>query len=458
MTSDKTGLGPSEAALLRYQAVSLVLTYELSGLGKQAAVELVAGMEHRDPQGGLQRVSQRTLYRWLKAFNTQGMVGLESAERQRVAGSRVLPAELFHFIAQQKRADPQASVPELIRRAQMSGVIEPNKHVDRTTVYRACKRLGLEVARRKTVAERDTRRFAYPHRLDMVLCDGKHFRAGASRARRVALFFLDDCSRYGLHVVVGTSENSCLFLRGLYELVRRYGLMTIVYLDHGSGFTADDTKAVIAALGALLILGEVAYPQGHGKVEVFNRGAKAGVLRGLDRRPDVDADCGALELRLQHYLHEVYNHQPHEALGGRSPAERFWADDKPLRLPESDAALRRRFNVQLKRRVSSDHVVSIDSEFYEVPRGHAGAQVAIERNVLDGRLRFCHRGQMIELAPLDPAKNARAQRARRRRRPDDETLHPLPHSAADMVYDREMSPVVDPDGGLTRAPRTDEED
>ena len=386
------------------------------------------------------------------------MAGLESAERQRVDGSRVLPDELLRYMAQQKRADPQASIPELIRRARQSGVLDATAPIDRSTVWRACKRLGLEVARRKTVAERDTRRFAYPHRLDMVLCDGKHFRAGASRARRVALFFLDDCSRYGLHAVVGSSENSWLFLRGLYELVRRYGLMTIFYLDHGSGFTADDTKAVIAALGALLILGEVAYPQGHGKIEVFNRGAKASVLRGLDRRPDVDCDCGALELRLQHYLHEVYNHQPHEALGGQSPAERFWADDKPLRFPGSDAALRRRFNVQLKRRVSADHVVSIDSVLYEVPRGHAGARVVIERNVLDGRLRFCHRGQMIELAPLDPAKNARAQRARRRRHPDDETLHPLPHSAADMIYDREMSPVTDPDGGLTRTPRTDEED
>jgi hypothetical protein len=58
MTSDKTGLGPSEAALLRYQAVSLVLTYELSGLGKQAppCVRIVVGaaLEHTecDPTPG----------------------------------------------------------------------------------------------------------------------------------------------------------------------------------------------------------------------------------------------------------------------------------------------------------------------------------------------------------------------------------------------------------------------
>ena len=43
-----------------------------------------------------------------------------------------------------------------------------------------------------------------------MLADGKHFRAGAARLRRVALFF-DDATRYGLQVLVGTAESSELF-------------------------------------------------------------------------------------------------------------------------------------------------------------------------------------------------------------------------------------------------------
>jgi hypothetical protein len=45
--------------------------------------------------------------------------------------------------------------------------------------------------------------------MQMVLCDGKHFRAGAARLRRVALFFLDDATRMGLHVVVGKMIEYC---------------------------------------------------------------------------------------------------------------------------------------------------------------------------------------------------------------------------------------------------------
>lgn len=56
----------------------------------------------------------------------------------------------------------------------------------------------------------------------MVLSDGKHFRAGALRARRVAMFFLDDATRCGLHVVVGTEgESAELFLRDPFEVVSR---------------------------------------------------------------------------------------------------------------------------------------------------------------------------------------------------------------------------------------------
>ena len=90
-----------------------------------------------------------------------------------------------------KESDPRASIPEIIRRGREYGILKDDTLVDRTTVYRVAKRLGPSLARRKGGKDRDSRRFAYPHRLDMVLSDGKHFRAGAKRARRVAYFFLD---------------------------------------------------------------------------------------------------------------------------------------------------------------------------------------------------------------------------------------------------------------------------
>lgn len=108
----------------------------------------------------------------------------------------------------------------------------------------------------------------------------------------------------------GTTECAPLFLRGLYGTIRRHGLFDTVYLDQGPGFIAIDTADVIQRLGPMLVLGSVGYPAGRGKIEKLNQTALAAVLRTLDGNEEVDSDCGALELRLGHWLREVYNHTP----------------------------------------------------------------------------------------------------------------------------------------------------
>jgi transposase InsO family protein len=445
---------PSSEALFRYQVVSQVFSRELSGEPRARAVRAVAGMRHRFFDGRVRRTSVRTLYRWLRAHESEGIAALGKRRRESTPDASVLPAGFVEFLRTTKKLDPCVSIPELIRRARELGLVDPHTSLDRSTVYRTARRLGLPAGRIAKQPERDTRRFAYPHRMDMMLADGKHFRAGAQRARRVALGFLDDASRFVPHLVVGTSENARLFLRGLYETIRKSGLMSILYLDQGPGFIAESTVRVLANLGVLLIHGEAAYPEGHGKIERWNRTFLADVLRGLDARPDVDSDCGALELRLGHYVHEVYNQRPHESLSGDSPAQRFQADPKPLRFPETDAELRRKFEIHLGRRVSADHIVSLEGVLYEMPRGYAGQRVVLHHRLLDGSLAFLYQGRLIDLHPVDLVANAHARRAGRHS--EEEVQHPLPKSAADLAFERDFGPVLDADGGLPEPPQESE--
>lgn len=95
--------------------------------------------------------------------------------------------------------------------------------------------------------------------------------------------------------MVGATETPELFLRGLYETIRRYGTSGIVFVDKGPGFVDHDAIAVVQGLPALLIHGQTAYPEGHGKIEKFNQTALAAVLRHLPGRADVDPSFGALE-------------------------------------------------------------------------------------------------------------------------------------------------------------------
>ena len=441
-----------EEALFRYQVISRVLALELGGGVRADAVREVADGFHFTSDGGTRRVSIRTLYRWLAAYIEDGMLHcLEPAERKRTETSFILPDAFIDFIREEKKLDPRASAPELIRRAKICKVIEPKFSIDRTTVWRACRRMGLPMRRRPQKREGDIRRFAYPHRMMMVLCDGKHFRAGVTRKKRVALFYLDDATRRGLHVVVGSSESTELFLSGFFELLLKYGYMNVIYLDQGPGFISDDTRSVIANLPHVyLIQGAVACPEAHGKIERFNQTALMAVLRSLDGAAEVDPDYGALELRLRHFLSDQYNNRPHESLCKKSPNERWRSDDRPLRFPESVEDLREHFIVTEARKVSRDHIIAYGGAMYEAPRGLAGEWIDVRRQVLTGDLFILHDGCLVRLHPVDLASNAKTKRAFYKT--DDDKPVPgdaVPKTAATLAFERDFAPLVGPDGGFT---------
>ena len=437
----------SQEALFRHHVVSEIRARVLGGDKLADAIHRVLALPHRE---GLRprTLSARTLYRWMAAFLAEGHLGLEPQARARVSDSAVLPGKLLDYLklVKQDERERDTSVPELIRQARRRGVLDQDQAVCRTSVWRACHRLGLPVTRRRKLAQTDMRRFAYPNRMLMVLADGKHFRAGVGRLRRVALILLDDATRFALDVVVGTSENTELFLAALHAAISRYGLMVALFLDNGGGFISGDTEAVVARLRVCLIHGTAAYPEGHGKIERLNATLLAQVLRSLDGAPEVDPDPGALRLRLRHYLHDVYNHTPHESLGQQTPAQRFASDPRPLSFPEDRAWLDGCFVTTLERTVSKDNVIPFGAEHYEVPVGHAGERLTIQRHLLAGDALFVlHEGRQVQIHPVDLVANAHARRARPRS-PESTPVVP-PKTAAALAFEADFPPLVGPDGG-----------
>jgi transposase InsO family protein len=434
---------PSSVALQRYAVLAQVEALILDGWPASAAVREVARRPQLEATGDCGHVAARTVQRWRAAYTRGGLPALERQARPHVEASQVLPEDLVDFLRTEKAADPRASVPELIRRARERRLLPADLPVDRVTVWRACTRLGLPTRAQPCRGEGDTRRWIYPHRMQCVLADGKHFRAGATRARRVALTFLDDATRFALTGLVGTAEDTTLFLGGLHTLVRHHGLPDRLYLDHGPGFIADDTVAVVAALGAWLIHGQAHYPAGHGAIERFQRTLKAQLLRGLDTAAEVDPDCQALTLRLQHFLHR-YNDTPHETLAGQTPRQR-WQQGRPLRFPDHQDDLDQRFVLRLTRKVSADHVLQLDGQLWEVPRGLAHQWVEVHRHALTGRRWLLHQGRRVELARLDPVANATDRRHRTDPLPQPD--EGVPTTAAQSAFQQDLRPLVDDQGG-----------
>ena len=445
-----------EEALFRYQVISMVLTRVMTGKVLSKSVKRVAGMKHLRPNGEERKVGKRSIYRWLNEYKQHGFEGLLPKQRKQTEDSAVLDRSLLKFFAGQKEEDPQVSIPELIKRGRLHGHIQPEEIVHRVTVWRALNRMGIDTSHRKSSKTRDSRRFAFPHRMDMLLCDGKHFRAGINRLKRVAFFYLDDSTRNVLNVVVGPSETTNLFLRGLYETIRKYGFMSSLFVDNGSGFASHDAIDVLRKLDILFIHGAKGYPQGRGKIERFNRTAFEQAIRFFNGNPEIDADCQSLEQRLRHYIAEQYANTIHEKLDGQTPLHRFQNDVRSLRFAENDERLRQAFVLHTTRRVSSDNVVKYKSTDYEVPTGYAGTRIMLHRNVLDGSVGMIHQGRLIRIVPVDLHANARDKRGTGK--PDEETASLPPKSSSQIAFERDYKPVVDPDGGFTGQPHSDKEE
>jgi len=446
----------SRRALFRYQVVSEVTARVLAGMGDAQAIRDVLTLPHVDHRGRSVRLTERSVYRWLRAYRSEGIEGLEDSTRQTVADSAVLPPEFVRFLEQEKKRDPRASVPELIRRARECGKIGENDPIARATVWRTCKRLGLPLDRPSRQRDRDMRRFAYPQRMLMVLADGKHFRAGTQRLKRVALSFIDDASRYVLGTLVGTVECTELFLTALHQMIVQFGLMLALFLDNAGGFISDDTRTVLTRLEIKFIYGTAGYPEGHGKIERWNQTLLNQLLRAFDRNPEIDPDTSALTLRINHWIHHCYNHTPHEALNQRTPAERWAEDTRDLVYPER-AWLDARFQLTFSRYVNKDNVVMIDAVPYELPRGHADSKIIVTRNLLlPGSYTILHDGRQVRIHPADLVANAydrRAQPAPPLPEPDTP-----PQTAAHHAFRADFAPIVDPDGSYPKGLRDDSDD
>lgn len=431
-------------AMQRYAAVSAVLVRQLAGHSLANSVSDIHDEGIVATNGELIRPSRRSLYRWIGLYQSGGIEALKDESRKSSEPSRVLSDRFLDFMRHEKDRDEELSIPDLIKLSKAKQIIA--KAPSRSTVWRAAVKMNLPIFAGKSPAYNTMRPFAYAHRMTMVLADGKHFRAGSARRKRVAVVFLDDATRLALAGVVGYSESAELFLRGYWKAITNWGIMNSLYLDKGPAHISSQVARISARLKVNLIHGKTRYPEGHGKIERFNRTMKKELLRGFDGNPEIDPNLAALELRLDHYLKEVYNRTPHDALGHITPESRFLADTLSLRVPDDLAALRQKFIIVERRRVKRHNVVSLGGTYYEMPLGYAGLYVDLYRHLLDKTVSCLHQGKMIQLAPPDLDLNARTawQRAALSK-PKKSQCQPVT-TAASVSFHNDHKPIVSPGG------------
>jgi transposase InsO family protein len=298
-------------------------------------IEFVERAAKGEPVAALCRefsVSRQTGHKWLKRFNEHGYAGLEEQSRRPKSAPLATAEELVIATLQAREAHPRwgpIKLQQVLRR----------RFADQTpgvrTIARILKRANKVRERRKrspvSVIEHAPAVVAQSPN-DLWTVDFKGWWRTTNGDRCEPLTVRDAASRFVLAIEVGSTTGH--FVSQVLEpLFRRYGLPKAIQCDNGSPFISVQARAGLSqlsaswiAMGVRVVRSRPGCPQDNGAHERMH----------ADVRADVQARPAATREQQQRVLDrwraEFNQVRPHQALGGKTPAEVYKLTER-RRLP-----------------------------------------------------------------------------------------------------------------------------
>ncbi|WP_437943388.1 DDE-type integrase/transposase/recombinase [Sorangium sp. So ce281] len=409
-------LGPADhaeaVAIFRASVIGPVMHREL-GRGRLATeLRALSAQRFRPPGADSTRTySVPTLERWLYAYRAAGLAGLRPEPRSDRGFAQELRAELRELLLDIRREHPAASVSLILSTLVDEGRIDPAQ-VSAPTVRRLYAAAGL--SRRAERSEQQPRtRLRWQAERPGALWHGDvcHLPQCKMGGRTVPVRIhglLDDASRYVVALEAHSTEREVDMLGLLVDALRRHGKPDALYLDNGSTYRGEVLRTACSRLGITLLHAKPYDPQARGKMERFWRTLREGCLSFLGEV----ASLKDIDARLKAFLERRYHAAPHAGLMGKSPAK-LYAQKPAGEGAIEERALRAALTERSRRRVSSDNVISIDGEAWELDQGYLAGQLVTVAHchvAPDATPWVEHEGKRLPLRLLDPAKNARRRR------------------------------------------------
>jgi putative transposase len=321
-------------------------------------------------------ISRECGYKWLGRFKREGYEGLEEKSRAPQSSPLAKAEEVVHGILQAREAHPRygpKKLRELLRRR--LGEEAPSV----STIARVLRRFGQvrEKRRRRplsVIEKAPSVEAKAPN--DVWTVDFKGWWRAGDGGRCEPLTVRDAFSRFILAVKVlpGTAGGA---VRDEFEdLFRKYGLPSAIQCDNGTPFIGAQGRGgltVLSAwwisLGIKVVRSRPGCPQDNGGHERMHR----------DMRADLQAFPEASREEQQRACSkwkQEFNHvRPHEALGGRVPAEIY----KPsTRRGLASPAFCYPKNWLTRRVCGKEGTIFVDGESYHVGRALTGHKIALE--------------------------------------------------------------------------------
>jgi putative transposase len=350
---------------------------------KMEFVERVAGGEKIAPLCREFGVSRPTGHKWWKRYKEQGYAGLEEQSRRPKSTPLATAEELVIATLQARDAHPRWGPRKLY-------VLLRRRFGDETpavrTIARILKRANKVRERRKrapisVIEQAPTVKGSAPN--DVWTVDFKGWWRVLDGTRCEPLTVRDGWSRFVLALTACSTTTHAV--RGIFEqLFRRHGVPKVIQCDNGPPFISVRSRAGLSALsawwvslGIRVVRSRPGCPQDNGGHERMHGDVCAEV------QSDPAETILAQQRVLDRWRQDFNQVRPHEALGGKTPAEVYKVTErrravaKPFEYPK-------RFYVA---RVQRNGLVRFRQDDCTVGVAFAGLEIGIE--VIDARrLRF----------------------------------------------------------------------
>lgn len=358
---------PSDLALLRFHIISGYLTADLPRGQRGPKLQELASRTWELPDGREVQFAAETLRGWVRRYRQGGLAALENAPRPR-RGVQVLTDEHKAILCRLKRDVPARSIDRIIEVAEETNLV-PKGLLKRSTVHRVLHARGLSARKKAETATDDLDRFeaAFPNDLwqsDMLAGPWLPAPDRPGKQRRAWLHaWLDDHSRLLLAGRWAFKSDLPTLELTLREALRRCGLPKRVYYDNGGPYRSKHMAQIIAVLSDQRPIFTPPYrPEGHGKIEAFNRYCRAAFVEEV--RASSIQSIDELNRAFLAWRDLKYNRRVHSETG-EAPWDRWRAE--PGRIIEvSERLLTEAFLFRAKRTTDKAGVLKLHGVRYQV--------------------------------------------------------------------------------------------
>lgn len=320
-------------------------------------------------------ISRPTGYRWLERYREVGSITALREYSRRPLRTPRRTAGAVEAAVLELRDKTGWGGPKLAERLRQRGI-----QVAPATAQRILKRSGRVV---KPEVEKTTGRFERAACNELAQMDFKGEYALSLKQKCYPLSFLDDCSRY-LHGLWPLSSTGGAGVKQTLEgHFREAGVPQSILMDHGTPWFSTTNQHGLTWVavwlikqGVVLRYSGIGHPQTQGKVERFHRTLKARTRHRGEPVTMREWQKWAAEFRRE------YNHErPHEALGMKTPAEVYKAEN--LR-PYQEQPREWEYSGGIIKRLNTQGMLYYQARTYFVSEALAAEQVRVDE--FDGKL------------------------------------------------------------------------